>query len=154
MRVPTWWLTFLLTMGFAGGLVLTLIGTTWFTVSDTNGLIGFFGFGIPMIVSGVGTAALWSDRKPLQKTFGWASTVVGLVCGVALFILVAGWVLSDSKANPSSASSTGASVGKSERASVRESQTGIAHFFGFGVPMLICGGFGIAMLFKSEGKRF
>ena len=140
MRAQLGWLTFLLAMGFAGGLVLTLIGTTWFSVSDGNGLIGFFGFGIPMIVAGLGTAALWSDQKPLQKTLGLASTLVGLVCGVALFILVAGWVLSDTKANQPPA------VGKSE--------PGVAHFFGFGIPMLICGGFGIAMLFESEGKSF
>jgi hypothetical protein len=144
VRAQLGWLTFVLAIIFAGGVVLTLIGTTWFAVSDNNGLIGFFGFGIPMIVAAQGTAALWSDQKPLQKTLGWASTLVGLVCGVALFILVAGWVLSESKANRPLMSSPSASVGKSE--------PNILHFLGFGFPMLMCGGFGIAMLFASEGK--
>jgi hypothetical protein len=62
--------------------VLSLVGTTWYSISDENGLIGFFGFGVPMFVAGFGTAALWSDKKPLQKTLGWTSTVIGLACGV------------------------------------------------------------------------
>jgi hypothetical protein len=119
-------LTFLLTIAFVGGLVVALIGATWFGLPRDNGLIGFFGFGIPMVVAGLGTAALWSGHKPLEKTLGWASALVGLVCGVALFILVAGWILT------------------------KESDTGFLHFFAFAIPMLVCGSFGIAMLLKSE----
>lgn len=52
MRAQLGWLTFLLAAGFSGGLVVTLVGTTWFAISDLNGVIGFFGFGIPMILAG------------------------------------------------------------------------------------------------------
>ena len=133
MKVQLGWVCFLVTVTFACGLVVTLIGTTWFGVSDRNGLIGFFGFGIPMMASGAGTDALWSDEKPLQKMLGWTSAVFGLVCSVALFILVVGWVLSDNESNQPNVS--------------------IAHFLGFGIPMVYCGGFGIYLLFESEGKK-
>ena len=134
MRTQLGWLSFLLAVIFAVGLVLSLIGATWFGVSGRSGLVGFFGFGIPMIITGLGASALWSDEKPLQKTLGWTSTVVGLTCGVALFILVAGWVLSDNQSYGPKGS--------------------IGHFFGFGTTMLFCGGFGIAKLLESEGKTY
>jgi hypothetical protein len=93
-RTQLGWLSFLLAKAFAGGLVLTLIGATWLGVEGRNGAIGFFGFGIPMIVADLGTAALWSGEKSLQKTLGWSSTVTGLVCGVArLFLWALGCLL-------------------------------------------------------------
>jgi hypothetical protein len=128
VRAQLGWLTFLLAVGFAGGLVLSLAGTAWFGNSGEKALIGFFGFGIPMIVNGLGTAALWSDEKRLLQALGWASTVIGVTCGVCLFMLVGGWVLGGDKA-------------------------AVGQFFGFGIPMLVCGGFGIVILFESEGKR-
>jgi hypothetical protein len=131
-RTQLGWLSFLLAKAFAGALVLTLIGATWLGVESRNGAIGFFGFGIPMIVADLGTAALWSGEKSLQKTLGWSSTVTGLVCGVALFILVGTWVLADNQSTPPG---------------------NLGHFLGFGTAMLVCGGFGISMLYEAEGKR-
>lgn len=144
MKASIGWLTFLLSVGFAGGMVSSLIGNVWFKVADANSVIGFFGFGIPMIVAGLGTAALWSEKKPLQKTLAVVSTFIGLTCGLCLFILVAGWVFADNSAEQPQPSTS--------RATVQQSRPSAVHFFGFGVPMLVCGGFGIAMFFQSESK--
>lgn len=146
MRTQLGWLTFLLAVLFAGGFVLTLIGATWYGISDTNGVIGFFGFGIPMMAAGLGTAGLWSEKAHLEKTLGWASTMLALTCGVALFILVAGWIMSDEtlKKLPE----------KFPSISKPAKDTNVIHFIGFAAPMAICGGFGVMLLLKTEGKTF
>jgi len=131
VRILFGWLSFLLAAAFTGCLVFTLIITTWFGFPAWNGLAGFFGFGIPMVLAAFGAVVLSDDNAQLQKWLGWTSTTVGLACGVTLLILVAGWVMSDNRPN----------------------QPGIAHFFGFGITMVSCGGFGIVTLFRSEGKK-
>lgn len=144
MRAQLGCLTFLLAVGFAGAMLLCLVGNAWYGVDGEKAFIGFFGFGIPMIAAGVGAAALWLESKKLQRTLGWSSTVFGLVCGVCLFLLVAGWV---GLKNSPAPSKTGG-----ESAQARDSQPGILQFFGFGIPTLLCGGFGIVLLLESEGK--
>lgn len=145
MRTQLGWLTFLLAIGFAGGLVLTLVGNFCSNISDENALIGFFGFGVPLILTGLGTSALWSDKEPLLKTFGWTSTVMGFACGVGLFILVAVWVLGDNKTKRSQPIATTTS------STPQELSFGL--FYGFGIPMVLCGGYGIAVLLAAEEKR-
>ena len=166
MRAQLGWLTFLVAVGFATGLVLTLVGTTWFSISDENGLIGFFGFGVPMVAAGLGSATLWMDQKPLLKILGWMSTIIGLVCGVSLLVLVAGWVLSDDKSGQEppglkrdrervtewEAGNSGSPFDRLRNLHPHVKPPNIAHFLGFGVSMLACGGFGIAMLFASDEK--
>jgi hypothetical protein len=127
MRTQLGWLTFLLKVRFMAGLLLTVLGTIWFTVSDDNALIGFWGFGIPMVLTGIATAWLWDDKTTPLRILGWTSTMAGVVCGASFLLLVAGWVLSTNK--PS-----------------------FAHSLGLIVPMVWCGSFGIFVLYKAEDK--
>ena len=132
MRTHLGWLTFLLAVAFATCQVATLILNSWFGFPNGRGVLAFFGFGIPTMVVGGATAALWDGHKSLQKLLGWAGTMAGIVCGLAVLLLVAGWVLSET---PEPA--VGPLIGR---------------LLGFGVTGLVCGSFGIAMLFVAEGK--
>jgi hypothetical protein len=134
MRIFLGWLTFLLAVAFAACLVAALILNSWFGFANGRTVLGFFGFGIPTVVIGGATAALWDGHKSLQKLLGWAGTMAGIVCAVAVLLLVAGLVLSE-RPEPV----VGATIGR---------------FLGFGVTALICGAFGIALLFEAEGKSF
>lgn len=117
------WLTYLLMLGFAIGLLASMVRSAWFGLPSERGVMGFFGFGIPLILSGLGTAGLWLQDEPLRDVLGWSSTVNGCIHGLCLLILVGTEVFGESSAG-----------------------AGIWHFYGFGLPMLVCGGFGIAML--------
>jgi hypothetical protein len=108
---------------FAVGLLISMVRSAWFGLPGERGLIGFFGFGVPLIVSGLGTAILWYQDEQLREVFGWTSTINGCIHGLCLLILVGTHVFGESSAID-----------------------GIWHFFGFGLPMLACGVFGIAML--------
>ena len=132
MRILLGWLTFLLAVAFAACLVATLILNSWYGFPNVRAAIGFGGFGIPTMVVGGASAALWDGHRSLQKLLGWTGTMAGIICGVAVLLLVAGWVLSES----------------TEPAGGRI----IGRLLGFGVAGLVCGGFGIAMLFVAEGK--
>ena len=133
VRTLLGWLTFLLAIAFATALIGTLILNSWFGFPNVRGVLGFFGFGIPTIVVGGATAALWDGSKSLHKLLGWAGTMTGIVCAVAVLLLVGGWLLSE---RPESI--FGPVLGR---------------FPGFGVTALVCGGFGIAMLIEAEGKK-
>lgn len=132
MRIHLGWLTFLLAVAFAACLVATLILNSWFGFPNGRAALGFFGFGIPTVVVGVATAALWDGHKSLQKLLGWTGTMAGIICGVAVLLLVAGWVLSEG---------TEPVVGPI-----------IGRLLGFGITALVCGAFGIVLLFEAEGK--
>ncbi len=132
MRTHLGWLTFLLTVAFAACLVATLILNSWFGFPNDRAVLAFFGFGIPTMVVGGATAMLWDGHESLQKLLGWTGTMAGIICGVAVLLLVAGWVLS-------------------ERPELVVGPI-IGHLLGFGVTALVCGAFGIAMLYKAEGK--
>jgi hypothetical protein len=138
-------LTLLLAIGSALGLLLTMIGCTWFRVSDENALVGFFGFGIPMALAAVGTAFLWAEEQFPLSVLGWAGSVVAVIFGVCLLILVAGWVMRDNDGTPPAPTASGSMAQKSP--------PGVYHCLGFGIPMLGCGIFGILVLVDPEGKR-
>lgn len=133
MKVHLGWLTFILAVAFATCLVATLILNSWFAFPADRTLLGFFGFGIPTLVAGGATAALWDGRKPLQNLLGWAGTMTGIVCGVAVLLLVGQRVFSETPPT---------TVG-----------TLIWHVLGFAVSASFCGGFGIATLFEAEGSK-
>jgi len=130
VRAHLGWLMFMLALAFATCLVAVLILNTWFGFPAARTVMGFFGFGIPTMAAGGATAMLWDGRRPLQNILGWAGTMTGIVCGVAVLLLVGGWVLSD-RAEPV--------VGSL-----------IWRLLGFGVCGLVCGGFGIGVLFLAE----
>lgn len=132
VRTHLGWLTFLLALAFATCLVATLILNSWFGFLNVRSVLGFFGFGIPTVIAGVATAKLWDGRRSLLNLLGWAGTMAGIVSGVAVLLLVAGWVLSK-QAEPA--------VGPL-----------IWRVLGFGICGLACGGFGIVTLFQAEGK--
>lgn len=128
MRIHLGWLTFLLATAFAILLLLTLFRSSWLELSIDKGLFGFFGFGLPMVAVGVGTAELWSDDKPLKKLLGWASTVTGIICGVAVLFLVADWVFFE------------------------RTQPVVLNLLGFATVGSVCGGFGIEILRGCESN--
>jgi hypothetical protein len=122
----------LLAAAFAVCLVGTLALNTWRSFPVQRTVIGFFGFGIPTIAAGAATAALWDGHKALQSLLGWAGTMIGIVCGIAVLLLVGGWVFSDDVAPV---------VGPL-----------IWRLVAFAVCGFVCGTFGIAMLFQAEAK--
>ena len=133
MRIQLGWLTFILAVAFVTCLLAMLTFNARLQVSDARAVVAFFAFGIPTIVAGAATGRLWQGEQSLHAILGWASTMVGIVCGLAILILVASWVFPDS--------GTHATV------------PFVARVFGFGTCGLICGGFGIRTLFQSEGKK-
>lgn len=128
MKHTLGYLCLAVTLAFAAGLFVGMVRVAWDADAKVNGFIAFFGFGVPMILAGAGTQALWSDSRHLIQRLGWTCTVAGLVWAVALLYLMAGWVGLVSS----------------------NSQVGIDRciclFLGFGVPMVVCGGAGIAVL--------
>jgi hypothetical protein len=121
-------LCFAVALAFAAGLYLGMAKVAWDANSKANGFIVFFGFGIPMLLAGAGTFALWSDSKLMVQRFGWACTVAGLLWAASLFYLLAGWV---------------GIVSSDMKAGFAEC---VGLFLGFGIPMLVCGGAGIGVL--------
>ena len=124
MKIILGWITFILFIGFAGGLMLTMISATWFNMPVEKAFIGFFGFGLPLMILGVETVVLWSNKLHFKKLFGWTNTIVSVAFGVCIFILVVRYVLLDSQ---------------------ELRTTIIIHSLGFGVPMIFCGCFGIKL---------
>lgn len=118
-------LTFILSIGFAIGLVLSMIGGTWYGLSNDRALIGFFGFGVPLLFTAGATISLWTKEKLLYKFFAWVSTILGGVCGVCLLLLIVGWVIP-----------------------LREFNPAWGYFFGFGIPMIVFGGTGIGIILE------
>jgi len=93
--------------------------------------MGFFGFGIPTMAVGAATALLWDGHTWLLKLLGWTGTMAGIVCGVAVLLLVAGCVFSQG---------------------TEPTVWPYGRILGFSLTALVCGGFGISMLFSAEGK--
>jgi hypothetical protein len=122
----------MLAVAFATCMVGILILNTWYNFPAGKSAIGFFAFGFPTVGAGGATAMLWDGRRSLQTLLGWAGTMTGIVCGVAVLVLVGGWVLSET-AEPA--------VGSL-----------IWHLLAFGSCAVVCGGFGITILFQAEGK--
>ena len=131
MRTHLGWLTFLLALAFGACLVAALILNTWFGFPGERTVLGFFGFGVPTMITGGATAALWEGRKSLQNLLGWASTITGLVCGAAVLLLVADRVFSDVQSV----------IGPL-----------IWRLAAFGIAGLVCGGFGIDLLVQAEAN--
>jgi hypothetical protein len=131
MRIALGWLTFILAGAFALGLLLSLEENVWGTLPNQRALVGFCGFGLPMIFAAWGTAALWSGAINCQKLLSWSSTLVALASGICLLLVVIEGV---------------ANGGSNHRLSV-------GHFFGFGTTMLLCGTFGIVTLLELEKKH-
>ena len=60
---------FLLAIGFLSGLLITLIWGAWYNLSSDKVVQGFFGFGIPALITGVGAALLWSEDHEFFNFF-------------------------------------------------------------------------------------
>src|SRR4051812_39956420 len=91
MRRQLGWLAFALCLAFAAGLFLILALVTFSSLDGQKAFLGFFGFGIPMAFSGLGTVALWHD-DPEVKVFAWAAVAYAFACGVCLILVVATYV--------------------------------------------------------------
>ncbi|HEX8692505.1 MAG TPA: hypothetical protein VF746_08810 [Longimicrobium sp.] len=130
MRTFLGWLTFPLTVAFAAGLFVTLAryGNPIDKVAR-----GSFGFGVATVAGGAATAALWDGSTAHQKLFGGVATIAGIVYALFVLMGLAGLVLSPED------------VG---------GPTGwlIVRLVGLGVASAVCVGYGIAVLYKAEGR--
>lgn len=122
-------------IAFGAGLFLTMARIAWGEKLEVNAFLAFFGFGIPMVLLGIGAAALWSDDKRLTQRFGWTCTVGGLVWALGLLYLLAGW------------------VGLVSPVEKVEFVAGAGHVLAFGIPMIVCGAVGIAVLLEPPGQQ-
>jgi hypothetical protein len=158
MKVTVGLLTFLLAVAFASGMFLTMVAVTWYGLDSGNALAGYFGFGIPMIITGLATSGLWHDKRPSPfDILGWTSTGFGLGYALMLLILVIGIVMPSPKAPDTTPyyqpgttviNTTPTSAPQTDRRS-----EWFLEFLWFGVGMLVCGGFGIYVLHQSEGTK-
>lgn len=131
MRTHLGWFTYLLALAFAIGTLGTLSLNTWFGLPSDRAVAGFFGFGLSAVVGGAATSSLWENERSLQTLLGWAATMFGIACGVAVLLLVAGWVLKgESLAGPS-----------------------VWRFLAFGVTGVASGAFGLATLPQPERQK-
>ena len=121
-------------IAFNYGLYGSMRNFVWGTGTEASGLIGFFGFGFPLLFFGIGAVALLESNRPLYQLFGWACMVAALFWASSLFSLVTGWV----KAAELSREFTLAS--------------GIATFLGFFLPTAIWGGAGVQVLIAMPGQ--
>jgi hypothetical protein len=75
------------------GFVGTLIWSAWFSLDYNKELVGIFGFGGPLIISGLETSALWWESKGLLKILGFTAGLVAVICTGCLVLAVAEWIL-------------------------------------------------------------
>src|SRR5215813_11146327 len=95
--------TFILALGFAIGLMLTMVKFAWYELAGKQGWIGFLGFGIPMILTEAVTAGLWSHNRNLEKTLGWSCTFYSMIKFFVLDVLLRQVVAVSSDPAPDSA---------------------------------------------------
>jgi hypothetical protein len=123
MKEMLGWVVFFLALVLSIGLIGSMIGGAWYEYGSKSALIGFFGFGIPVLLTGGGTLSLWSNSESLLKIYGIVSSILGLICAICLIICVASWILPEVRNEPA-----------------------WGYFFGFGIPMLVYGGVGIFII--------
>jgi hypothetical protein len=136
MRAFLGYLGLVAAVGFEIGLFCSNASFSWYGKYD-GAWAGFFGFGIPMILLGLGVGSLWSPVPALLRVFAWASTLSAAVWAAGLFITVARWVGL-------------MSFGSVAKIEVSE---GFGQFLAFAIPMLISGIAGIAILLEYDDKR-
>jgi hypothetical protein len=131
VRAHLGWLTFLLAIAFATCLVAALVGSTWFALPNTKGILGFFGFGIHQ----------WRSEPRLRRAgmvtsrsrTSWGGRRYGRACvRRGRPVPGAGCVFSDRSGVP------GGPV--------------FWRLLGFRVTALVRGGFCIAILYEAEGN--
>ena len=126
------WLTFPLTVASAVGLFVTL--ARYGNPMDRVAL-GFFGFGVATLAGGGATAKLWDGFTAHQKLFGCAATLAGIGYAFVVLVFLGGLVLSPEDVD--------GPIGWL-----------IVRLVGLGVASAVFGGYGIAMLYKAEGRTF
>jgi hypothetical protein len=129
---------FVLGLLCAGGLLFSTIRLAWAPIEGFDPAIAFCGFGIPMLILGIATAALWENHEHLSKwCLGGCCTALGLGNALGLLAVLAGWV--------------GLIPGRlGEGLKAGEAFVCLA---AFGIPMLVCGGGGIGILTDLEDPR-
>jgi len=104
---------FLLAIGFLSGLLITLIWGAWYNLYPDKVVQGFFGFGIPTLITGAGAISLWSKSEELSNIFIISTIFFAVLFGIGLLGILINWVFIES--------STSISGG---------------YFIGFGLPMV------------------
>jgi hypothetical protein len=134
---------FVLGLLSAGGLFFSTVRMAWSPIEGFNSVLAYFGFGIPMLILGGATGALWEKHPQLLKCLGWSCMVLGLVSALGLLALLAGWV-GLIPAIPAIPGRVGQAFEQSEA---------VGCLLAFGIPMLICGGAGIGILTMLTGEK-
>jgi hypothetical protein len=138
MRAFLGGICFILGLLCAGGLFFSTVRLAWSPIEGFNPAIAFFGFGIPMLILGVATAALWEDHQHLTKwCLGWSCTALGVCNALGLLAVLAGWV--------------GLIPGRSGQG--LKSEEAFVCLAAFGIPMLLCGSTGIGILTGLQDRR-
>ena len=126
IKIVIGWITFVLSLIFALSLLCTMILTTFFQMDGPRGLKGFFGFGLPMILTACAALGLWPKEKYYNKILGFVSALFGAAYGVCVLLIVGLWVFATSATS--------------------SPRPGIWHFIGMFVLMVVCGGFAVDVL--------
>ena len=104
---------FLLAIGFLSGLLITLIWGAWYNLSSDKVVQGFFGFGIPTLITGVVSGSLWSEDDEFFNLFIISTIFFAVLFGISLLSILVNWIFIES---PTSISG--------------------GYFIGFGLPMV------------------
>jgi hypothetical protein len=120
----------------AAGLFFSTVRLACFPIEGFDPVIAFVGFGAPTLVFGVASGALWEKNHQLIKCLGCSCTALGLINTFGLLAVVAGWV--------------GLIPGISGQG-VQWSEAGPL-LLEFGIPMLVYGAAGIAILASETGE--
>jgi len=126
MKKRAGWLLLTLSLAFTIGYFTGMAKIGWFD-AEVNGAVVFFGFGIPILLTGGGTLALWEDENSLICIFAWIAIVVATAFALCLLYVL------------------GAFIGL-----FPESKKSIVMLFGFGIPMIVIGVTGLVTLDRVD----
>ena len=132
MRQTMGFLLFLLAVIFASGLLMALFYGAWYNqghLDKSRVIIAFFGFSISLFFIGNGVSILWENNKNLMKTLASFSILFSIFFGIGVIRVLYGWILIEDSTS-----------------------VGIDYFFGFAIPMIILGLFGINILLDTKNN--
>ena len=121
---------FLLAIGFLSGLLITLIWGAWYNLYSDKVIQGFFGFGIPTLITGLGAVSLWHEDEGLSNVFIISTIFFAVLFGIGLLSILINWIFIEN--------STSISGG---------------YFIGFGPPMVFLCVVAILALEEDTSKK-
>lgn len=137
MRVALGFMCLLVSLAFAAGLVVMMVRAAWFPDPKLDVALGFVGFGLPMLLLWAAAGRLLAGERAWLAVLGWVCTALGGLWALVILGLMAEAVgLVDLGAGPRD-----------------ESGRMLWLLLGCVALMVACGGIGIAILVRDEGRR-